>query len=64
MTTVIQRIEAKQGNLKPGKAIKTLYALPAYILGGIAGGIWWSIRLWWTALVTGFEDVSGERFEG
>ena len=53
--TLVQRIEATkfQGG---GQTLKSLLAIPFYVLGWLIGKTWWIIRFGFSSFVTGFED--------
>ena len=53
--TLVQRIEATkfQGG---GQTLKSLLAIPFYVLGWLIGKIWWAIRFVLKSFIVGFKD--------
>lgn len=55
---VVDRIAARAVTVRPSRALLALLMVPFYIIGFVAGGVWYVLRYTYSAVQVGFADAT------
>jgi len=56
MKRIADRVAERARRADPGRAVRTLAALPFYAIGWVAGTAWFVLAWVWASVVVGFAD--------